>query len=305
MYLPGTPNELIGDLRRNMGISQQELSRRIGIPTSQISRLESGRIKNISSDILVKLAKEFKVSTDYILGLSTIRNRKNHDISELGLSDGAVTPLLKGKIDAQTLNRLLEHRNFPNLIKLIKIYFEDTLVAGIRGRNEIIDMAVMSLVDFKKDAQDDINLLKSQKLGDHEAEIEKIKSHFLMILRDIKKDMESGESTGETATADMIRKIQAELADKLALIKEFDEVLSLGLLKAAKALREEQNAQKSAVPEGMTAEEAAEIEALIAKRTEARKAKDWATADAIRDALAARHIVVKDTPQGITWSVQG
>ena len=212
MYLPGTPNELIGDLRRNMGISQQELSRRIGIPTSQISRLESGRIKNISSDILVKLAKEFKVSTDYILGLSTIRNRKNHDISELGLSDGAVTPLLKGKIDAQTLNRLLEHRNFPNLIKLIKIYFEDTLVAGIRGRNEIIDMAVMSLVDFKKD---DINLLKSQKLGDHEAEIEKIKSHFLMILRDIKKDMESGESTGETATADMIRKIQAELADKL------------------------------------------------------------------------------------------
>ena len=94
-------------------------------------------------------------------------------------------------------------------------------------------------------------------------------------------------------------------ADKLALIKEFDEVLSLGLLKAAKALREEQNAQKSAVPEGMTAEEAAEIEALIAKRTEARKAKDWATADAIRDALAARHIVVKDTPQGITWSVQG
>ena len=217
MYLPGTPNELIGDLRRNMGISQQELSRRIGIPTSQISRLESGRIKNISSDILVKLAKEFKVSTDYILGLSTIRNRKNHDISELGLSDGAVTPLLKGKIDAQTLNRLLEHRNFPNLIKLIKIYFEDTLVAGIRGRNEIIDMAVMSLVDFKKDAQDDINLLKSQKLGDHEAEIEKIKSHFLMILRDIKKDMESGESTGETATADMIRKIQAELAD-LSLI---------------------------------------------------------------------------------------
>ena len=55
----------------------------------------------------------------------------------------------------------------------------------------------------------------------------------------------------------------------------------------------------------MTTEEAAEIEALIAKRTEARKAKDWATADAIRDALAARHIVVKDTPQGITWSVQG
>ena len=165
MYLPGTPNELIGDLRRNMGISQQELSRRIGIPTSQISRLESGRIKNISSDILVKLAKEFKVSTDYILGLSTIRNRKNHDISELGLSDGAVTPLLKGKIDAQTLNRLLEHRNFPNLIKLIKIYFEDTLVAGIRGRNENHRYGCYVIGRFQKGCAGRYKPLEITKIG--------------------------------------------------------------------------------------------------------------------------------------------
>lgn len=54
----------------------------------------------------------------------------------------------------------------------------------------------------------------------------------------------------------------------------------------------------------MTDEEAAEIEALIAKRAEARKAKDWATADAIRDALAARRVVVTDTPQGITWKIE-
>jgi len=214
LYLPGTPNELIGDLRRNAGISQQELSKRIGVPTSQISRIESGRIKNTSSDILVKLAKEFKVSTDYILGLTTIRDPKNHDISELGLSDGAVTALLKGKVDTKTLNRLLEHKSFPNLIRLIKIYFEDAVIAGIKGRNEIIDMAVASLADFKKDAQSDISLLKAQKLGDHEAEIEKIKNIFITILRDIKKDMENNEPTGETATADMIQKIKAELADK-------------------------------------------------------------------------------------------
>ena len=51
-----------------------------------------------------------------------------------------------------------------------------------------------------------------------------------------------------TALYDVL-KAKLSDADKLALIKEFDEVLSLGLLKAAKALREEQNAQKSAVPE--------------------------------------------------------
>ena len=47
-----------------------------------------------------------------------------------------------------------------------------------------------------------------------------------------------------------------------------------------------------------------EIEALIAQRTEARKNKDWATADRIRDELKARHIVIEDTPQGIKWKYE-
>lgn len=45
----------------------------------------------------------------------------------------------------------------------------------------------------------------------------------------------------------------------------------------------------------------ADIEALIEKRQEARKNKDWATADKIRDELKAKGIILKDTPQGVTW----
>ena len=44
-----------------------------------------------------------------------------------------------------------------------------------------------------------------------------------------------------------------------------------------------------------------EIEALIVQRDRARKEKNWATADRIRDELKARHIVLEDTPQGIKW----
>lgn len=44
-----------------------------------------------------------------------------------------------------------------------------------------------------------------------------------------------------------------------------------------------------------------EIEALIERRNAARKAKDWAEADRIRDELKARKIVLEDTPQGIKW----
>ena len=47
--------------------------------------------------------------------------------------------------------------------------------------------------------------------------------------------------------------------------------------------------------------EVAEIEALIQQRLDARKAKDWAAADAARDRLNEMGIVLEDGPQGTTW----
>ncbi|MFK7697383.1 cysteine--tRNA ligase [Paenibacillus sp. HJGM_3] len=45
----------------------------------------------------------------------------------------------------------------------------------------------------------------------------------------------------------------------------------------------------------------ADIERLIVERTEARKAKNWARADEIRDLLTEQGIFLEDTPQGIRW----
>ena len=49
--------------------------------------------------------------------------------------------------------------------------------------------------------------------------------------------------------------------------------------------------------------DAAKVEELLAKRLEARGAKDFAASDAIRDELAAMSVEVKDTPQGQVWDV--
>jgi len=48
-------------------------------------------------------------------------------------------------------------------------------------------------------------------------------------------------------------------------------------------------------------DENAEIEALVQKRAEAKKNKDWATADEIRNKLKERGIVLEDSPNGTTW----
>ena len=52
---------------------------------------------------------------------------------------------------------------------------------------------------------------------------------------------------------------------------------------------------------GDLADEASEIEGLIEQRQQARKNKDFALADKIRDDLKARGIMLEDTPQGVRW----
>ena len=174
------------------------------------------------------------MSTDYILGLSTVSVRKSYDISELGLSEGAIRGLVTGTVDVQVLNRLLEHRNFPKLIDLIRIYFQDTAAKGIMARNQLIEMATASLSDLMKEhpehraeAKQDLQFLNAQKLGDHEAEIEKIKNVFLAILRDIKKDMDSGEQPGETVTATMFQTMQDTLVEQKQNPLTIDDVTKM------------------------------------------------------------------------------
>ena len=104
-------------------------------------------------------------------------------------------------------------------------------------------------------------------------------------------------SLGITVLYDVLK---SELSDatKRYLLADFDTVLSLGLLEAAQ--REKGKTGQAAVSDS----EAAEIESLIAKRAEARKNKDGAAADAIRDELQARHVVLKDTPGGVEWHIE-
>lgn len=80
---------------------------------------------------------------------------------------------------------------------------------------------------------------------------------------------------------------------KLELISSFDKVLSLDLINKAREYKERENT--------VTDDQAAEIESLISLRLEAKKAKDYAKADEIRNKLKEMGIILEDTPQGTKW----
>lgn len=82
---------------------------------------------------------------------------------------------------------------------------------------------------------------------------------------------------------------------KLLLLDEFDQVLSLDLLKAAAEVKKKAEEEAAKKLEGVDPE----ILALVEERTAAKKAKIFARADEIRDMLKERGITLKDTPQGV------
>ena len=213
----------LSNLRKDHNLSQKQLADQLHVTHSQISRIESGETKNPNISIVIDAARFFHVSTDYLLGITQITSPKSYDISELRLSEEAVTRLITRRIDVDILNRLLEHEHFPKLCIMIRNYFDDTIAEGIMARNKVIDLAVDQLTDLmtaepskRKEIIKDKQFLSSQKLGANEADIEKIKIQFMAILRDVKSGIQKKEPTKTVATAEAVQMIRDALPDKPA-----------------------------------------------------------------------------------------
>ena len=114
-------------------------------------------------------------------------------------------------------------------------------------------------------------------------------------------DNDMNTSLAVTALYDVL-KAKTNASTKLALIEAFDKVLSLDLLGHANVLnatKEEANATPAATAD-ISAEE---IEALIVERKEAKKAKNFARADEIRQYLLDKGVTLIDTREGTTYKI--
>ena len=102
-------------------------------------------------------------------------------------------------------------------------------------------------------------------------------------------DADLNTSLAVTCVYDVIKAKDLNGATKRALLEDFDKVLSLDLLKAEEKKESTLSAE--------------EIEAAIAARAAAKKAKNYAEADRIRAELAAKGVTLTDTPNGTTYKI--
>ncbi|MDK2799335.1 MAG: cysteinyl-tRNA synthetase [Clostridiales bacterium] len=165
------------------------------------------------------------------------------------------------------------------------INFSKDLMEQAKNGLDRMYTCLNNLEFFKQNAQDSAMNEQEVTLAN---KLNQYKQKFIAAMDD---DLNTADAIA--ALFDMVREVNANITATSNssitiiefasnLIKELGNVL--GIL---------QKSQQDALDE--------EIEELIAKRQQARKEKNWAVADSIRDQLKEMGIVLEDTPQGVKW----
>ena len=202
-YLPGTVRERIQDLMKQSKLTQSELAKRIDIAESTLSRFISGRTDKLGNESIMRIAEIFNVSTDFLLGITDEPDRKNYDVSELGLSVEAARNLYTGRVNAGVVNRLLTDPHFAEATYLISRYLNDTLAVGFAAQNQLYD-SVTSLMNGNKQAIRDIFALKTPL---YQADLSAIQRQFMAAVKEIKKNADT--------EIEQTKKIQKDIFDKM------------------------------------------------------------------------------------------
>ena len=198
VYLPGKIRDRIQDLMKSNKVTQAELATRIGCSESMLSRFISGKTDKLGDENIIRIARVFNVSTDFLLGEVDIPDRLNYDISELGLSVQAARNLV---------NALLENPEFANTTNLISGYLDDELAKGFAAQNQLY-ATVAGMLRGQPDAVDDIKKLQTPV---YQADLTAIQRSFMAAVQAVKKEVGNDLSANRELTSQAVKKIYAEL----------------------------------------------------------------------------------------------
>ena len=213
VFLPGNIRQRLLDFMKHNNVSQTELARKIGCNDSLLSRFLSEKTDKLGDENIIRIARAFNVSTDFLLGVTTVPDRKNYEIDELGLSAQAARNLYTGKANAQVVNYLLESPRFLELTYILEQYFNDTIAAGYAAQNQLY--ATLSSLTRKSaktkaaaQAANEINRLKTPV---YQADLATIENQFMMAVKEVKKEIGNDFAAIRAMTAEETERMFTEI----------------------------------------------------------------------------------------------
>ena len=201
-----------------------------------------GQTEMLGDGYIIKIAKHFNVSTDFLLGETNIPDRKNYDIEELGISAEAAKLLYTGRLDSRVLNLLLENPHFPQLLALLARYQNEIVRSGIAAMNQQLTFINSLLLAQAESVPDSAGAatqlaadLKDVRMPVINADTTAIQNLFMLIVRDIKEQGETIAADSNAVTAQVLQRLREELSkgqDSLDLRKITAEDLTGAVMRA-------------------------------------------------------------------------
>jgi DNA-binding helix-turn-helix protein len=212
-YLPADVRKRIVDVMRERKMTQRELALRIDVNESTISRFLSGKTEKLSEESVIRIARVFNVSTDFILGTTVIPDKKNYDISELGLSVEAAKNLYTGKVNNDVVNRLLENPRFATVTYMIAQYMDDTLAGGYAAQNQMYATLSSMLLGINKTsaAVQAARTANAMKVPAYQADQTTIQNTFMTVVKEIKKEAGSDLAAAKAISKETTERMFTEL----------------------------------------------------------------------------------------------
>lgn len=205
--MPGSLGDRLRELRERDKLTQGELAARIGTSASTLSRIEKGEIESPGSDIVVRLARVFRVSTDFLLGITDYPDQKNYEVGQLGLSSEAARRLNSGEVDMRALNRMVTNPCFPTISRNISSYLDGSLEAGMRIQNDMIASAMDMAQPFPA-AQSELSAMRLPA----SLTLERLVMRIELMLRSMKKDAGEPEHlTQQEMDSQVTKTVQREV----------------------------------------------------------------------------------------------
>lgn len=188
MNISLTMQERFEELRKERGLTLEQLSEKTGISRAALGKYESDDYKDISPFSIVTLAKFYGVSSDYLLGLTEQKNHPNTEIHALHLSDKVIDLLKSGTINNRLLCEIMTHELFCHLMADIEIYVDRIASMQIQNLNAMVDMARAEIMTNRSPQKDDlyIRTLEAAHIQEDEYFSHMVSDDIVEIARDIR-----------------------------------------------------------------------------------------------------------------------
>ena len=138
MYVKLSVPERLKDLRVECRLTLDQLAEATGLSRSALGSYETDDYKDISPFSVVTLSEFYGVSTDYLLGVSEMKNHPDTDLAGLHLGDEMVKVLAGGKINNRLLCEIVTHKDFQRLMVDTEICVDRIAAMRVHDMNVVL-----------------------------------------------------------------------------------------------------------------------------------------------------------------------